>query len=184
VIEGRDPCRIMLADELQGGFELPENDCLGFHTVAVLKADVGHRHRHGCGGAVVWRQDRFEDKGAHRIASARDVERELRSERLNAGRPAALPLRPDQAEVDAVVFLAIGWRGTPGAAFDGSCYIVLSCEPSPGPTLRAARCALPPRAQVTTFPRWRGGRAGRSDRLRLRWLQWAASPSVSRSWLR
>jgi hypothetical protein len=64
-------------------------------------------------GTLRWSvQDRFEDKGAHRIASARDVERELRSERLNAGRPAALPLRPDQAEVDAVVFLAIGWRGT------------------------------------------------------------------------
>jgi len=33
--EGCDPCRVVLADELQGGYKLPEDDCLGFHTVAV-----------------------------------------------------------------------------------------------------------------------------------------------------
>jgi hypothetical protein len=38
--EGRDPRRVVLADDLQGGCELFENDGLGFYTVACLKAGV------------------------------------------------------------------------------------------------------------------------------------------------
>ena len=83
--------------------ELLEDDRLGFDAVAFLETVVGHRDRDGRGGAAVRRQDRFEDRRAHGVAAAGDVERELGGERLDAGRAGALPLGPEQAEVDAVV---------------------------------------------------------------------------------
>jgi hypothetical protein len=91
-----------------------------------------------------------------------------RSERLNAGCPAALPLRPDQAEGDAVVFLAIDRRGTRVRHLKAPSTSSGPSEPSPGLTLRAARCALPPRASGHYSPRWRGSRAEQSDRVGLR----------------
>ena len=88
-----------------------EDDRLGFDTVAFLEAVVGHRDRRAHGGAVVRRQDRFEDCRAHGVAAAGDVERELGGERLDAGCAGALPLGPEEAEVDAVVVGAAGRRG-------------------------------------------------------------------------
>ena len=91
-----------------------------------------------------------------------------RSERLNAGCPAALPLRPDQAEGDAVVFLASDRRGTRVRHVTAPSTSSGPSEPSPGLTVRAARCALPPRASGHYSPRWRGSRAEQSDRVGLR----------------
>lgn len=96
--------------------ELLEDDRLGLDTVAFLEAVVGHRDRHGHGAAIVRRQDRFEDCRAHGVAAAGDVERELGSERLDAGCAGALPLGPEEAKVDAVVVGAAGRRGV------GMCY--------------------------------------------------------------
>ncbi|HSK82666.1 MAG TPA: hypothetical protein VK902_04580 [Rubrobacter sp.] len=100
----------MPTDELKGARELLEDNRLGFHTVAFLEARVGHRDRRGHGGTVVRRQDRFEDRRAHGVAAAGDLERELGGERRDAGCAGALPLGPEEAEVDAVVVGATGRR--------------------------------------------------------------------------
>jgi hypothetical protein len=73
---------------------LLEDDRLGLDAVAFLEAVVGHRDWRGRGGTVVRRQDRFEDRRAHGVAAAGDVERELGGERLDAGRAGAPPLGP------------------------------------------------------------------------------------------
>jgi hypothetical protein len=109
--DGHDPRRVVPTDDLKCARELLEDDCLGFDTVAFLEAVVGHRDRCDHGGAVVRRQDRFEDRRAHGVAAAGDVERELGGERLDAGCAGALPLGPKEAEVDAVVVRATARRG-------------------------------------------------------------------------
>jgi len=75
-----------------------------------------------------------------------------RSERLNAGCPAALPLRPDQAEGDAVVFLASDRRGTRVRHVTAPSTSSGPSEPSPGLTVRAADARCHPVLQVTTLP--------------------------------
>jgi hypothetical protein len=90
--EGRDPRRVVLADDLQGGCELFENDGLGFDTVACLKAASDILTGAVAVGAVVRRQDGIEDCRASGGAAAGDVEREFGSELSDAGCAAALPL--------------------------------------------------------------------------------------------
>jgi hypothetical protein len=109
--KGRDPRRVVLTDDLKGARELLEDDRLGLHAVAFLEAVLGHRDRRSHGGTVVRRQNRFEDRRAHGVATAGDVERELGGERLDDGRAGALPLGADEAEVDAVVVGGAGRRG-------------------------------------------------------------------------
>ncbi len=57
------------------------------------------------------RQDRFKDRRANGVAAAGDVERKLGGEGPDAGGAGALPLGPEEAEVDAVVVGAAGRRG-------------------------------------------------------------------------
>jgi len=90
--------------------ELLQDDRLGFDTIAFLEAVIGHRDRRARGGTVVRRQDRFEDRRAHGVAAAGDVERELGGKCRDAGCAGALPLGPEEAEVDAVVVGATGRR--------------------------------------------------------------------------
>jgi hypothetical protein len=101
--EGEDPRRVVPTDELKSARELLEDDRLGFDTIAFLEAVLGHRDRRAHGGTVVRRQDGFENRRAHGVAAAGDVERELGGERRDAGCAGALPLGPQEAEVDAVV---------------------------------------------------------------------------------
>jgi hypothetical protein len=90
----------VLPDDLQGAGELVENDRLGLHAVALRETLVGHRDRRRRRGAVVWRQHRLEHRRTDRVPTAGDVKRELSGELSHARCATALPLRPDQAQVD------------------------------------------------------------------------------------
>ena len=90
----------MLTDDLQGAGELLDDDRLGFHAVAFGQALVCHGDRCSDRGAVVRRQNRFEYRRPDRVSPAAHVERELGGELVHAHSANALPLRPDQAEVD------------------------------------------------------------------------------------
>jgi hypothetical protein len=137
--------------------ELLEDDLLAFDAAAFLEAIVGHRDRRSHGGTVVRRQDRFEDRRAHGVAAAGDVERELGGERLDAGCASALPLGPQEAEVDAVVVGAAGERATHGVA-EGLLMTgdtVADCPPAEKASSTAEDTTLPRRGsleETTIFP--------------------------------
>ena len=100
--QGRDPGRVVPADDFQGRRELLQDDRLGLGAVPFRQAVVRHRDRHGHRRAIVRRQDRFQDGRTHGIPAPGHVKGELGGEFPNAGGAGALPLRPQQAQVHAV----------------------------------------------------------------------------------
>jgi hypothetical protein len=63
--EGRDACRIVFTNDLQGGAELVEEDSLRLDAVALLESRIAHLDRNDSGRTIVLRKYGLEHLGAH-----------------------------------------------------------------------------------------------------------------------